>query len=162
LVRQAIAFVRSTVFIFRSRGESNTILSWRGARNRAGVVEIGFGELRILLLLGDSGITLGASPETTIDEEVAQIAQRGDIDVWRAYLHAGAGGGIQHPGRQHDDHARRGFNIGDPAARAQLTVMLANTAAIKRMPTIVDLNFLPDMGRMNGRLPWSARTGSRP
>ena len=34
--------------------ESNTILSWCGARDRAGVVEIGFGELRILFLLGDS------------------------------------------------------------------------------------------------------------
>jgi hypothetical protein len=79
-----MAFVRSMALIFPSRGESNTILSWCGARDRAGVVEIGFGELRILLLLGDSGIAQGASPETTIDEEIAQIAQRGDIEVRRA------------------------------------------------------------------------------
>ncbi len=85
--------------------------------------------MRILLLLGDSGIALGASPETTIDEEIAQIAQRGDIDVRRAYLHAGAGGRIQDPGCQHDDHARRGFNMCNPAARTQLAVMLTNAAA---------------------------------
>jgi hypothetical protein len=79
-----MAFVRSTALIFPSRGESNTILSWRGATDRAGVVEIGFGELRILLLLGDSGIARGTSPETTIDEEIAQIAQRADIEARRA------------------------------------------------------------------------------
>jgi hypothetical protein len=79
-----MAFVRSTALIFPSRGKSNTILSWCGARDRAGVVEIGFGELRILLLLVDSGIALGASPETMIDEEIAQIAQRSDIAARRA------------------------------------------------------------------------------
>jgi hypothetical protein len=151
LAKQAMAFVRSTALIFPSRGESNTILSWCGARDRAGVVEIGFGELRILLLQGDSGIALGASPETTIDEEIAQIAQRSDIDVRRACLHAGAGGRIQHPGCQHDDHARRGFNMCNPTARTQLAVMLTNAAAVKRMPMVVDLDFLSDMGRMNGR-----------
>jgi hypothetical protein len=39
----------------------------------------------------------------------------------------------------------------NPTARTQLAVMLTNAAAVKRMPTVVDLNFLPDMGRMNGR-----------
>ena len=29
--------------------------------------------------------------------------------------------------------------------------MMANPAAVKRMPTVVDLNLLPDLGRMNGR-----------
>jgi hypothetical protein len=39
----------------------------------------------------------------------------------------------------------------NPTARTQLAVMLTNAAAVKRMPTVVDLDFLSDMGRMNGR-----------
>ena len=33
-------------------------------------------------------------------------------------------------------------------------------AAIKRMPTVMDFDFLPDMGRMTGQSPWVARHGS--
>jgi hypothetical protein len=39
----------------------------------------------------------------------------------------------------------------NPTARTQLAVMLPNAAAVKWMPTIVNLDFLHDMGRMNGR-----------
>jgi hypothetical protein len=135
----------------RSRTESNTMLRWRGTTNGVGVVGTDFGELLIFLLLGDSRITKGASPKTALDEEPMQIAQSSDIGARRANLHAGAGGRIQHPGRQHDDHAGcRRLEVDNPAAGALLTVLLPNTTTVEGMPTVMDLDFLPDMGRMNG------------
>ena len=134
----------------RSRMESNTMLSWRGTTDGAGVVGTDFRELFILLLLGDSRIAKGASPKTALDEEPMQIAQSSDIGAGRANLHAGAGGRIQHPGRQHDDHARRRLDVDNPAGGALLTVLPPNTATVEGMPPVMDFDFLPDMGRMNG------------
>jgi hypothetical protein len=132
--------------------ESNAMLSWRGTTDGAGVVGTGFGELLILLLLGDSRITKGASPKTALDEETMQISQRSDIGARRANLHAGAGGQIQHPGCQHNYYAGCRLNVDNPAAGALLAVLLSNTASVEWMPAVMDLDFLPDMGRMNGRL----------
>jgi len=78
----------------RSRRESNAMLSWRGATDGAGGVGADFGELLILLLLGDSRIAKGASPKTALDEEPMQIAQSSDIGAGGANLHAGTGGRI--------------------------------------------------------------------
>jgi hypothetical protein len=142
--------------------ESNAMLSWRGTTDGAGVVGTGFGELLILLLLGDSRITKGASPKTALDEETMQISQRSDIGARRANLHAGAGGQIQHPGCQHNYYAGCRLNVDNPAAGALLAVLLSNTASVEWMPAVMDLDFLPDMGRMNGRLPSGVATGSSP
>jgi hypothetical protein len=80
-----------------------------------------------------------------------QINRRGDLSARRGDIHAGACGRIQHPGRQNSDHAER--RLTNPATGALLTALLSNTAPIQWMPTVMDLDFLPDMGRMNGRLP---------
>jgi hypothetical protein len=152
LVKHAIAFARSEALMPRSRMESNAMLSWRGTTDGTGVVGTGFGELLILLLLGDSRITKGASPKTALDEETMQISQRSDIGARRANLHAGAGGQIQHPGCQHNYYAGCRLNVDNPAAGALLAVLLSNTASVEWMPAVMDLDFLPDMGRMNGRL----------
>ncbi|AOJ73459.1 hypothetical protein WS83_14965 [Burkholderia sp. MSMB2042] len=45
------------------------------------------------------------------------------------------------------------------AAAAILYVSNLDAATIQRMPTIMDFNFLPDMGRMNASLRLAARTG---
>ena len=150
LTKHAIAFARSDVFMPRSRTESNAMLSWRGTTDGAGVVGTDFGELIILLLLGDSEIAQGASPKTAFNEEPVQIAQSSDIGARRANFHAGAGGRIQHPGRQHDDHAGCRLDVDNPAAGTLLAALLPNTTTVEGMPKVMDLDFLPDMGRMNG------------
>jgi hypothetical protein len=122
------------------------------------VVETNFGNVLILLLLDDSGIAQGASPETALDEEIMQLDQRGQLGARRADHHVGARGTIQHPRRQHDDHARCRVDVNNPAVGALLTVLASNTATIERMPAIMDFNFLPDMGRMNGRWRSGAKT----
>ena len=48
------------------------------------------------------------------------------------------------------------------AAAAILYVSNLDAATIQRMPTIMDFNFLPDMGRMNASLPSVARAGCSP
>jgi hypothetical protein len=127
------------------------MLSWRPTAGGAvGVPGADLGDLRILHLPGDSRIAGGVSPEATVGEESSQSAQRRDIDARRTnFLHAGAGGGIEHPVRQHDDHAGRRLNVNDAATGALLAVLLADPSPVQRMPTVVDLDFRPAMGRMN-------------
>ncbi len=44
------------------------------------------------------------------------------------------------------------------AAAAILDVSNLDAATIQRMPTVMDFNFLPDMGRMNASLRSDAKT----
>jgi hypothetical protein len=87
--------------------------------------------LIILLLLGDSEIAQGASPKTTFDEKAMQVDQRGGFGMRRTDLHAGAGGRIQHPGRQNNDHTRSRLNVDNSATGALLTALLPNTAPVE-------------------------------
>jgi hypothetical protein len=48
----------------------------------------------------------------------------------------------------------------DPATGTLLTVLLSNMAPIQWTPAVMDLDLLPDMGRMNRRLPSVIATGS--
>jgi hypothetical protein len=162
LAKHAIAIARSDAPMFRSLRESNMMLSWRGTTAGARIVGSDFGELLILLLRGDPEITMGASPETAFNEERIQLDQRLDCDKRRAYPHTGACSRIQHPLCQNNDHARCRLDVNDSAAGTLLTVLAWNTATVQRMPAVIDLDFLPDMGRMNRRLQLDAGTGCSP
>jgi hypothetical protein len=81
-----------------------------------------------------------------------QLSQRRHCNARRTQLHSGAGGGIQHPGRHHDNHAGRHLNVNDFTASAPLNVLAANATLIQRVPPVMNFNFPPDMGRMTGRL----------
>jgi hypothetical protein len=37
----------------------------------------------------------------------------------------------------------------NPAARTLFAVLHSQSLTVKRVPTVVDINFLPDMGRMD-------------
>ena len=50
----------------------------------------------------------------------------------------------------------------DIAAGAPLDILAAKAAPIKCVPAIMDLDLLPDMGRMTGRLPSAAARGYSP
>jgi hypothetical protein len=45
----------------------------------------------------------------------------------------------------------------DIAAGAPLDILAAKAAPIECVPAIMDLDLLPDMGRMTGRLPLAAK-----
>jgi hypothetical protein len=91
-----------------------------------------------------------------------QLSQRRHCNARRTQLHSGAGGGIQHPGRHHDNHAGRHLNVNDFTASAPLNVLAANATLIQRVPPVMNFNFPPDMGRMTGRLPSGAARGYSP
>src|SRR5438132_12857974 len=80
----------------------------------------------------------------------------------RTNLHARARGGVQHPGRQDDDHAGRDLDMDHRSGGTLLTVLLSKAPPEERVPAIVDLDFLPDMGRMTARLCFPARTSCLP
>jgi hypothetical protein len=88
-----------------------------------------------------------------------QLNQRQYRDARRAECHSSAGGGIEHPRRHHDHHAGRHLDVNDLAAGALLDILAPNAAPIERVPAIMDLDLVPDMGRMTGRLTSPARTG---
>jgi hypothetical protein len=49
--------------------------------------------------------------------------------------------------------------MNDIAAGAPLDILAAKAAPIECVPAVMDLDLLPDMGRMTGRLPVTVATG---
>jgi hypothetical protein len=153
LANQVTAARRSEGDIPRSVAESNGMLSWRGAADRS----VGTGEFFMLLLLDDGRIVPGALSETALGQQLMQLSQRRQCDARRAERHSGTGGRIEHPSRHHDDYAGRHLDMNDVAAGAPLDILAPKAAPIKCVPAIMDLDVLPDMGRMTGRLRLVAR-----
>ena len=149
LASRATAIRRSEEVIPRSLAESNAMLSWRGAADSTG----GAGEFFMLLLLDDGRIVPGASSETALDQQLMQLSQCRQLDARRAERHSGAGGRVEHPCRDHDDYAGCYLDMNDIAAGAPLDILAPKAAPIECVPAIMDLDLLPDMGRMTGRLP---------
>lgn len=74
--------------------------------------------------------------------------QGGDRRARSAEVHAGARGGVEHPGCHHDDGARTHLNVNNLARRSLLAVLTSHTTAVQRVPAVEDFDLLPDMGRM--------------
>jgi hypothetical protein len=112
-----------------------------------------------LLLQDDGRIVLGASPETLRDQQMVKFDQRCLRHARGPKRHSGAGGGIQDPCRGHDDDAGRRLEVDNGARYTLFAALALDTTPIEGVPAIVDLDFLPDMGRMAGRSPSGARPG---
>jgi hypothetical protein len=82
-----------------------------------------------------------------------QIDQCGHGNPWRAELHASAEGGIQHPRRDDDYYSWGCFDVSHATRCALLSAAQLYVTPVQRMPTVVNLDFLPDMGRMTGQSP---------
>jgi len=93
-----------------------------------------------------------------LDKQLMQFNQGRDRHPRRPQLHPGASGGVEHPGRYDQDVAGSHLNMNNFTDRAPLDVSSSDLAPIQRVPAIMDLNFLPDMGRMTARLPSAAKT----
>ena len=112
-----------------------------------------------MLLQDDGRIVLGALPETLPDQQMVKLDQRCLHHARGPERHAGAGGGIQDPCRGHDDDARRRLEVDNGAGYTLLAALIPDTTPIEGVPAIVDLDLLPDMGRMAARSPSGARHG---
>jgi hypothetical protein len=103
----------------------------------------------ISILLEDWGVITEASPKAAFQKKQTQIAKRVDRDARRAQSHSSANNGIDHPMWQDRYDAGCHFDMDNGAARTLFAALHPQSSTIKRVPTIVNLNFLPDMGRMN-------------
>jgi hypothetical protein len=89
-------------------------------------------------------------PKTAIDEEFAEIFESSDIDPGIPERQVRAGGGVKHPTWHDDHHARQKLDVAHPDASSHLAVMLVDPSAVQSVPAVMNLNFMPDTGRMNG------------
>jgi hypothetical protein len=104
----------------------------------------------IRLLLGDSVVAGRASPKTAIDEEFAEIFESGDIDARIPERQIRADDGVKHPAWHDDHYARQQFDVAHPDAGSHLAIVLADPTTVQSVPAIMNLDFMPDAGRMNG------------
>ncbi len=81
------------------------------------------------------------------------------MDPRLAELHLVTHNWIEHPSGHCEDVARLALDMNHFAGGAPLAILALKLAAVECMPPIVDLNNLPDMGRMTARLSSVARTG---
>jgi hypothetical protein len=88
-------------------------------------------------------------PESEGSQQPIEVGQAGDVDRRGAKGHHRANAGIKHPAGDDDRYAWIGLNNGNVSARAPFGVQFPELAAMQRMPAVMNLHFLDDMGRMN-------------
>jgi hypothetical protein len=103
-------------------------------------------------LLGGGGFIGARSPESEGLQKPMKVGQASDIDRRSTEGHRRANGRIKHPGSKHDRHTRFRLNDCDISSRSPLGVEPPDIAAMQRMPAVMDLYILVDMGRMAPRL----------
>ena len=130
------------------------MLSWRGVVDGGA----GLGGFAMMLLLGDVRTAPGASPGTTLDQQLVEVSERRHRHARRAEPRpdAGdrveprpdAGDRVEHPRRHDRDHAGRHLDVHEATGETILVVVPPDTPPVQRMPAVVNYDLLPDMGRM--------------
>ncbi len=120
------------------------MLSWRGAVDGGA----GLGGFAMMLLPGDVRTAPGASPGTTLDQQLVQVGERRHRHARRAELHPDTGDRVEHPRRHDRDHARRHLDVHEATGETILAVVPPDAPPVQRMPAVVNHDLLPDMGRM--------------
>ncbi len=120
------------------------MLSWRGVVDGGA----GLGGYAMMLLLGDVRTAPGASPGTTLDQQLVEVRERRHRHTRRAELHPGTGDRVEHPRRDNRDHAWRRLDVHETTGETILVVVPPDTPPVQRMPTVVNHDLLPGMGRM--------------
>ena len=99
---------------------------------------------------------------TAFDQNTVQTGQRLDRNLRRPQHEVRAHGGVEHPSGDNDDDAGIHFDVDDLTGGSALAVLAAHAATEERMPAVEDLDFLPDMGRMDLQWRSGAPTGCSP
>lgn len=99
-------------------------------------------------LLRGRGFIGACSSESEGLQHPIKVSQASGVDPCSAKRHRRANGRIEHPGGNDDRHTRCCLNNNDLSSRTPFGVELPDLAAMQRMPAIMDLYFLVDMGRM--------------
>jgi hypothetical protein len=93
-------------------------------------------------------IRRGASPKTEDVQQIMQVDQGSNSYPRCAKPQPCAGGRIEHPTRHDDDDAGCCLDMDNLTVRPPLAVLPPQTAAMQRVPAIMDDYLSPDMGRM--------------
>lgn len=94
-----------------------------------------------------------------LDQHAVQIRERLQRCAWRTQGEGRARGCVQHPAGNCDDNTMADLYVDELTGCAALAVHAAQASAGQRVPTVEDLNFLPDMGTMNRNWRSTGRTG---
>lgn len=106
-----------------------------------------------MMNLLDGRVFIGAcSSESEGLQPPMKVGQTDDIGCWRAERHRRANGRIKHPGGENDCYTRFSLDNDDFSSRPPFRVELPDLAAVKRVPAVMDLYVIADMGRMAPRL----------
>lgn len=104
-----------------------------------------------MLLPRDLKVAGRASPKSAVHEKCMQVPQGAYGNARFAKFHACAESGISHPGRQRRDYAWSNFNMQYITLTTASLLVQSQTTTIVWMPSIMDFDLLPDMGRMDPR-----------
>jgi hypothetical protein len=115
-----------------------------------------------MLRLRDGETIWRASPETTFDQELVKLKQRGKRYARGAQVHRRANHRVYHPRWSGNDMPRRDAEMNDPTIGAFFAVLAAKPASEIRMPAVMDFDLLPNMGRMTPRLLSAENHGCSP
>ncbi len=102
-------------------------------------------------LLGGRRFSGTRSPESEGSQQPIEVGQAADVDGRSAQGHCRANRGIKHPGGNDDRYARFGLNDGNVSVGPPFGIQLPDLPAMQRMPAVMDLHILVDMGRMDPR-----------
>jgi hypothetical protein len=141
--------LRSATLIPFSSLESNAMLSCRGDLS----LTIGWNAFLMVNLLDDVRVVWEASPESMFRQQQMKIDKCLCRNVSGADRHPRTGRRVKHPCR--DDNRRAWLSLYDHdiGVGALLTIKTADRSPVEGMPSVVNLDFLPDMGRITPRLP---------
>lgn len=107
-------------------------------------------ELVFMRDLTDGVMNTGqASPIAVFDQQAVKFSECCHRHAWWTQRERRANNRVQHPARHRDDDAVADLYMDDLTGRAALAVHTTQPPPVQRVPPIEDLNFLPDMGRMN-------------
>jgi hypothetical protein len=100
-----------------------------------------------------------ASPMAVFDQQAVKFGESRHRRAWWTLGEGRADSRVQHPASDRDDDTVAGLYMYEFTGGATLAIHTTQPSAVERMPPIEDLNFLPDMGRMNRNWPSAGTTG---
>lgn len=88
---------------------------------------------------------------SVLNQQAVEFRQRLDGGLGGPQRQARTSCCVQHPAGNGDDDARRHLDMNDLTDGSSLSILQAHPLAVQRVPPVVDLEFLPDMGRMTAQ-----------
>lgn len=99
-------------------------------------------------LLGGRGFIGACSSESEGLQQPIKVGQTSDVDRRSAEAHCRANDRIKHPSGEDNRHTRFGLDNDDLSSRSPFGIESPDLAAMQRVPAVMDLYILVDMGRM--------------